>query len=136
MAFTQRRKLYRALEITGIIVIAVLFFYQCPFRAILGIPCPGCGMTRALVCLLHGDLKSSLYYHPMLIFTGLAALAGLYALIRKKRKLLTGTLTVWCVLMIALYVWRMAVYFPFEPMQANPNGLIFRLLNLAGVSVL
>jgi hypothetical protein len=37
----------------------------CPFKLILGLPCPGCGMTRSVVTLLHGDLAASAYFHPL-----------------------------------------------------------------------
>ena len=37
----------------------------CPFKRVTGLPCPGCGMTRSVVTLLHGDLAASLYYHPL-----------------------------------------------------------------------
>lgn len=37
----------------------------CPFRLLTGLPCPGCGLTRSLVCLLHGDLASSIAFHPL-----------------------------------------------------------------------
>ena len=44
----------------------------CPFRFLTGLPCPGCGMTRSVVALLHGDLAASLFYHPL----GVAVVAG------------------------------------------------------------
>lgn len=37
----------------------------CPFRLLTGLPCPGCGMTRSVVALAHGDLHASLFYHPL-----------------------------------------------------------------------
>jgi hypothetical protein len=37
----------------------------CPFRAVLGLPCPGCGMTRALVYCAHGDWSAALAFHPL-----------------------------------------------------------------------
>lgn len=37
----------------------------CPFKVATGMPCPGCGLTRSSVALLHGDLGTSLYYHPL-----------------------------------------------------------------------
>ena len=37
--------------------------WQCPFLQLLGIPCPGCGLTRASVLLLHGDWKQSIAFH-------------------------------------------------------------------------
>jgi hypothetical protein len=37
----------------------------CPLKAMTGLPCPGCGMTRATVALLHGDLATSFHFHPL-----------------------------------------------------------------------
>ena len=37
--------------------------WTCPFLHIVGLPCPGCGLTRATTLLLHGDLRASLSYH-------------------------------------------------------------------------
>ena len=37
----------------------------CPFRLWSGVPCPGCGLTRSVVALMHGDLAGSLYFHPL-----------------------------------------------------------------------
>lgn len=31
----------------------------CPFHAITGLRCPGCGSQRALHALLHGDLSTT-----------------------------------------------------------------------------
>jgi hypothetical protein len=44
--------------------------WQCPFIHILGIPCPGCGLTRSTVLLLQGHLQSALSLHayaPLLV---------------------------------------------------------------------
>lgn len=35
----------------------------CPIRETLGIPCPGCGLSRGIAALLYGDWQTSLYYH-------------------------------------------------------------------------
>lgn len=44
---------------------AVLFGRACPFHSVTGLPCPGCGMTRAWLSLLRGDLTSAFRYHGM-----------------------------------------------------------------------
>ena len=37
----------------------------CPFYNLTGLPCPGCGLTRAFVCLGHGQWRASLHWHPL-----------------------------------------------------------------------
>jgi uncharacterized protein YjeT (DUF2065 family) len=44
--------------------------WPCPFFHALGIPCPGCGMTRATLFLVRGEWKQALTMHafaPVLI---------------------------------------------------------------------
>jgi hypothetical protein len=37
--------------------------WPCPFKAVFGIPCPGCGLTTAIAELLRGDWRGSLSIH-------------------------------------------------------------------------
>lgn len=37
----------------------------CVFRYFLHFPCPGCGMTRAMFCLLELDIAGAFSYHWM-----------------------------------------------------------------------
>ncbi len=39
----------------------------CPFFNLFHIPCPGCGMTRAFILLLQGNIIQSLKYNFLLI---------------------------------------------------------------------
>lgn len=41
----------------------------CFYKSILGIECPGCGMQRAFIALLRGDLIGSIQIYPALIPT-------------------------------------------------------------------
>ena len=53
----------------------------CPLRALTGIPCPLCGMTRAVTAAMRGDFWASLRFQP----AGLALLAiALYMLVRRR----------------------------------------------------
>lgn len=63
--------------------IAVLFFFDparnnffptCAFHKLTGLYCPGCGATRALYALLHGNFSLAIKDNALFIFT-LAALA-------------------------------------------------------------
>jgi hypothetical protein len=51
----------------------------CPSAALLGIPCPGCGLTRATLAVLRGDFGAALRFHPLVfllapIYLGLLGL--------------------------------------------------------------
>lgn len=37
----------------------------CPWALLLGIPCPGCGLSRAASLLLHGEWERALLLHPL-----------------------------------------------------------------------
>lgn len=39
----------------------------CPYKAIVGIDCPGCGMQRAFIELLKGNLTECFRLYPALI---------------------------------------------------------------------
>lgn len=50
-------------------------FDVCGFKSLLGIPCPTCGLTRAMCHALRGDWAASMSYHPAGILVA-AALVG------------------------------------------------------------
>ena len=41
--------------------------WPCMLYETTGIPCPGCGMTRAILCLLRGEVAQALRHHAMAI---------------------------------------------------------------------
>lgn len=57
----------------------------CFFSNVLGIYCPGCGGTRAVYALVHGELLKAVWYHPLVpygavIGGGFMLTQGLYRL--------------------------------------------------------
>ena len=53
----------------------------CPMAGLLGIPCPGCGLTRATLALVRGDLPAAYHFHPLVfvlapLYIGLLATAA------------------------------------------------------------
>ena len=51
----------------------------CPFRLATGLPCPGCGLTRAFVATAHGRFMDAFAYNLFgpLLFAGFVAYSGL-----------------------------------------------------------
>ena len=51
------------------LIFCVLFLYarfgQCPLFALTKIPCPLCGITRAFIAALSGDLRTAALFHPL-----------------------------------------------------------------------
>ena len=46
--------------------------WQCPVRHYLGVPCPGCGLSRSIEAFLHGDWGTSFTTHAFGLFFLLA----------------------------------------------------------------
>lgn len=59
--------------VLGFAVWALFYFWisrfvpeiPCFFSHVLGFYCPGCGGTRAVIALAHGQFLKSVWYHPL-----------------------------------------------------------------------
>ena len=62
--------------------------WPCPILQALGIPCPGCGLTRATFLLLRGNVQASLTYHAFapVFLLGLSVI-GVAGLLPEKARL-------------------------------------------------
>lgn len=43
--------------------------HSCMFKNLTGYPCPGCGLSRSLVSVLHGDPAAGFTYHRLGLIT-------------------------------------------------------------------
>src|SRR5262245_22215211 len=43
------------------------FLPKCPVHLLTGLHCPGCGSTRAIHCLLHGDVAGAIAKNALLV---------------------------------------------------------------------
>ena len=78
----------------------------CPLKTLTGIPCPFCGMTRAVVAGVHGEIFRSLAFNPGGLFV--IALA-IYVVIRAR--LPATRAPVWLVFGVlgALWAWNLTL---------------------------
>ncbi|HVF21452.1 MAG TPA: DUF2752 domain-containing protein [Pyrinomonadaceae bacterium] len=63
------------------------FFPVCLFRFLTGLTCPGCGTTRALHAILHGELERAFMLNPLLL---LASPLLVYAFMRYSVTVMRG----------------------------------------------
>ena len=65
----ERPQLRRALLVisasAALVLIARAGLPLCPMAGVLGVPCPGCGLTRATLTLLRGDFRGAFALHPL-----------------------------------------------------------------------
>ena len=67
--------------------------WACPFKAVFGIPCPGCGLTAAVDELVHGHVLASLRTHafaPILLAAFLVILVSLLLPEKQRQKMVTS----------------------------------------------
>ena len=96
------------------ILVNVLFHAFCPMVIFTGLPCPACGMTRALFYLVTGNISASVQMHPLgswVVCLFLYYAWNRYIKGREARgmKILLG---ITFAMLIICYVWRMLLCFP------------------------
>lgn len=62
------RAIWLTLAVLALGMLAGLQLWPCMFAEMTGLPCPGCGMTRASLALMRGDLRTALLFHPFVPF--------------------------------------------------------------------
>lgn len=96
------------------IITNLVFHAFCPVVIVSGFPCPGCGITRATVCLLTGRWQQAWQLNPVIFAIVLAAVwfcVNRYLLGRKTAGIKWMIAAVF-VLLFGVYVVRMYMYFP------------------------
>lgn len=99
----------------------------CPLLQVTGLPCGGCGLTRAFLFILRGELKRAFYIQPMAYLVILFLLyCGFFRYIKGSR--IRGFQPLFVVLIgviLVFYVVRMYFYFPDRaPYVYNPENIL------------
>lgn len=122
----------------GVLAVVVMYFVMhalfgafCPSVIVTGFPCPGCGMTRAVLYLLKGQFLRSWALNPAAGLWVLWALWFAFERYIRGRKCrgLTWALVGIALFMIAVYIMRMIRYFPDKPPYVyTGNNLFSRII--------
>jgi magnesium-transporting ATPase (P-type) len=72
-------------------------FWLCPLREGLSFPCPGCGMTRAMLALCKGDWQTAIEMHAFapLCVSAVVFVLGTQLLSKTKRMSLANRIQQW-----------------------------------------
>lgn len=102
---------------------------SCPIKLLIGLPCPGCGMTRAILCLLKLDIKGSFRYNALwliLLFIVVVAILKKYGIFKK----LYYSRVFWTLIgttILTYYILRLIYVYPNEPMDYYYFNLLNRM---------
>ncbi len=106
------KPIIKRLVFLGCIAVILILFYKCPIKIIFGIPCPGCGITRAFLSLIRFDFKKAFEYHPLfpVVFIELMYFVFRDFIPQKYKineKFENTIFSITAVLMIAVWIYRL-----------------------------
>ena len=105
----------------------------CPMVIFCGLPCPGCGLTRAVCSILLGDLKSAVEYNltAFLWLPFLLLLLWERYLTAKKIFSRQGVIIFVALVTVVYYLYRMKMFFPGEPpLVYQPENIMAWILQV------
>lgn len=111
----------------------LLFGKICPTRMLFGIPCPGCGTTRAFLLLIQGKVTEATVSNPIwipIVVLGCIFFINRYFVRSQKvsdkiTHLLKMLLVISCILCMIYYIYRMVFWYPDRaPMVYDSDNLL------------
>lgn len=113
-------------------IVTFLFYVsdiKCLIKYTVGIPCPGCGLTRAWLSFFKMDLRGALRWHPLFWIVPFIIIIGVFVkgkVFENKR----ANRMLWlllAILVLGVYCVRMIRLFPdHAPMEYNKQSLLYK----------
>ena len=133
--FTNNTKKIKFIKVLSLIVIGIFIIFLlmkkfssitgsiCLIRGVIGVPCPSCGMSRAITEVINGDIIKAFKFHPLFWLPFVV----MFFLILK-RKYFKFILIIAITLLMTVYILRMSFLFPnVEPMKYNEKAIFNQL---------
>lgn len=95
---------------------------QCPLNFWLGIPCPACGSTRAMLALLRGDIAGYMFYNPAALSV-IAIVLAEFLPTKVKRIMQIYSF----ILLVVVFLYRLWIH---HPILMYSEGMIVKLMNV------
>ncbi len=136
MVFRERHRIFADCAVFAILPVFTVYWLLigkvqiCIFRIFSGLPCPGCGLTRAGTAMLRGNWAESFRMHPFLLPVLFCLTTFCFRKIKPFRFLHESRYfyIIFLICYTAFYIFRLAVYFP-----GGPDPMVFDEASLAGM---
>ena len=114
-------------------VLAVFgLLFGCPIKRLIGLPCPGCGMTRGCLSLMKLNFSAAVHWHPLCFIVPPLGLMYVLRDTRIGRRFWSCTplLAALIAAIMGVYIWRMATMFPkVPPMNFYKNAVFVKFVH-------
>ena len=107
-----------------------VFGQVCPMVLFCGLPCPGCGISRSLLCFFTGHFREAFIMNPCVYpFLAYVAAVAFYRYILKRQMKFNNI----CVMLLVLvctvvYAYRMLAWFPDREPMVYYSGNVLAVL--------
>lgn len=96
------------------VIVNLIFHAFCPLVIFCGFPCPGCGVSRATVCVITGQWQRAWQLNPVIF--PIVLLAGYFFLnrylVERKVRGIKALIAAVMILLVIVYCVRMYLHFP------------------------
>ena len=118
-----------ALSLALLLILMHFSGIGCPIKFLTGVPCAGCGMTRAVVLMLHGEMAEAARFHPLCFIMPPAAALWFFR-DRLPRRLLKALSAAFAALFLFIYLFRIIQNDPLLTADLS-DGFIIRTIKEA-----
>lgn len=113
-----------------VLVLAVFGVYKCPFRYFFGVPCPTCGITRAIVSVFSLHFAASFYYYalwPLFIIALIFYALFEFNVIKISKKTFNILVIIFAIIILVYYILRHIYGSPIVQIDFH-DSLLYKII--------